>query len=177
MNNNPKLAWDLNSSAFVHGCLEGAALSFCTPVHQNRFELDIRACRDTIHLLTNDPYKPYLFIQVQGSWHCLAVLSVTVFISWYTWISVDTTGSSHTAIMSGGQGLVLWLWSTCHFIPLFYIFGALIQAKREQHVLWQLTGSSATENGPSYCVALYWNFPWSLESSNSERCLQGQGLC
>lgn len=52
-----------------------------------------------------------------------------IFISWYAWISVDVTGSSHTAIVSGRQALVLWLWSTCCFKPLFYIFNALIQAE------------------------------------------------
>lgn len=93
------------------------------------------------------------------------MLSVKIFISWCAWISVDTTGSSHAAIILGRQGLVLWLWSTCHFKPLFYIFGALIQAKREQHVLWQLTGSSAAENGHSYCIALDWNFQWCLRAT------------
>lgn len=173
MNYNPKLARDLNISVFVHGCLEGAALSFCIPVHQNGFELDIRACRDTIHLFTNDPSKPTERTSSFKSWNCLAVLSVTVFISWYTCISVVTTGSSHTAVISGRQGL----WSTFSLKPFCFIsLGALIQAERAACSV----AADRQQCNWEQALLLCWpplKFPVVSESSNSEHCPQGQGFC
>lgn len=87
---------------------------------------------------------------VQVSQNCLAVLCVMIFISRYFWISVDNTDFSHTAVVPGRQDVAPRLWSIFSLVPLrFTPLDALTQAKRQQHALWWLTGSSVTEKWPS----------------------------
>lgn len=89
-------------------------------------------------------------LMVQVSQNCLEVLCVMMFISRYFWISVDNTDFPHTAVASGRQGIAPRLWSIFSPIPLrFTPLDALTQAKRQQHALQWLTGSSVTEKWPS----------------------------
>lgn len=103
--------------------------------------------------------------------------SAQIFVSWYTWISVDTTGSSHTAIVSGRQGLALWLWSTCSFKLLFYIFGCTNPGW--ERAAWSMAADRQQCNWEGalllHCPPL--RFPVVSESNNSERWPQGQRLC